>query len=36
MLDFEHFEQLCSLSQLQIPTGFHVINFGTNSNSNFL
>jgi hypothetical protein len=32
---FECYEQLCQLSQLQIPTRVHVINFGTNSNLNF-
>jgi hypothetical protein len=31
---FEHVEQLSPLSQLQIPTRIHVINFGTNSNLN--
>jgi hypothetical protein len=33
---FEQNEHLSPMAQLQIPTGSHVINFGTNSNLNLL
>jgi hypothetical protein len=32
---WKHKEQLSFLAQLQIPSGFQVTNFGTNSNLNF-
>jgi hypothetical protein len=31
----EHTKQLCALTQLQIPSSFHVVHCGTNSNLNF-